>query len=72
MKKQTNERTFWDLQAALKDVIMNEFEKLPELLNELTPKERADVLTRLTPYVLPRVESINASARKSVLDDVMF
>lgn len=72
MSKQTKERTFWDLQAALKGVILNEFEKLPELLDQLTPKERADVLTRLTPYVLPRVESINANASKSLFDDVMF
>lgn len=72
MSKKTNERTFWDLQAVLKDVILNEFDKLPELLEQLTPKERADVLTRLTPYVLPRVESINANAKKSVFDNDFF
>lgn len=72
MSKKTNERTFWDLQAALKDVILNEFEKLPELLEQLTPKERADVLTRLSPYVLPRVESINENAKKSVFDNDFF
>ena len=50
------------LRAKLKNLIGSELEALPDLLNDLEPKERLDMIIRLMPYAMPKVESVCASA----------
>ncbi|NLK81386.1 MAG: hypothetical protein GX277_04190 [Bacteroidales bacterium] len=50
-----------NLRTELKETVQNEIKQIPELLKELDTKERLNVLCKLLPYVLPRVESVNFS-----------
>ena len=46
-----------ELRTALKNVISDELEQLPYQLEKLQPKERVELLAKLLPYALPRVDS---------------
>lgn len=48
-----------DLRVKLKNLILNELEQLPDTLAELEPKERLNILCRLIPFVMPKVESVS-------------
>ena len=43
-----------ELRAMLGEIVKKEIEKLPELLKELEPKDRAVILEKFTGYVLPK------------------
>lgn len=57
-KKGTPNRATKELRERLKEVFYTELESLPSLLAELTPRERVDVLVKMSPYLLPRVEPV--------------
>jgi hypothetical protein len=48
-----------ELRAALKDLLHQELQNLPEHLNSLEPKDRLEILVKLLPYALPKVEAVN-------------
>ncbi len=50
------------LREALKNIIQNELEQLPETLKDLDSVQRLNVLYKLMPYVFPKVVSINHKA----------
>ena len=54
----TPNRLTKELRAALKEIIFQEFAALPDRLDKLEPKDRIELLTKLLPYVLPKVESV--------------
>lgn len=54
-------KTVKQIRSALKNCIHNEFEQLPELLKELKPKERLELLVKLLPYALPKSNNVTAS-----------
>ena len=54
-------KTAKQIRSALKNCIHNEFEKLPELLEELKPKERLELLVKLLPYALPKNKEVSVS-----------
>jgi len=37
-------------------IVWGEIAALPELLNQLEPRERAYILTKLLPYIVPKAE----------------
>ena len=47
-----------DLRETLKTIMQKEFEKLPETLEALDPKERLNVVCKLMPYIFPKVETV--------------
>lgn len=47
------------LREALKSIMHQEVEQLPETLKTLEPKERLNVLCKLMPFVFPKVEAVN-------------
>lgn len=49
-----------DIREHLKGIIQNEFVKLPEILQELEPMQRLNIICKLAPFVLPKVESIHS------------
>ncbi len=56
----TNEPTLTkDLRATLKSIVEKELNQLPEKLAALAPDKKLDVLLKLLPYVLPKVESVS-------------
>lgn len=49
-----------DLHGRLKEITRREIEKLPELLEQLEPKERVRTLLALLPYTTPKVANVEA------------
>lgn len=47
-----------NIRDTLKDLMQKELEQLPETLKELNPVQRLNILCKLMPYVLPKVESV--------------
>jgi len=48
------------LRDTLKEVMQNEINQLPELLEKLSPNERLNVFCRLMPFVFPKVETVHS------------
>ena len=42
----------------LKDVLYNELDRIEELLESLEPKERLELVIKLIPFILPKVDKI--------------
>jgi hypothetical protein len=59
-----------EVRAALKALISDEIGKLPTLLAELPAEKKIDVLLKLMPYVLPKVETIRATAGESLMESM--
>jgi len=50
-----------ELRNALKTIVAGELEGLIERLEALEPEKRLDVIIKLLPYCLPKVEPVSAS-----------
>ena len=48
-----------EIRIVLKNLLAKEIENLPDVLEQLEPRERADLLIKLIPYVLPKVKEIS-------------
>ena len=59
-EKGTPNKLTAELRAALKDVLYDEIEQIPHRLDELETKDRLELLVKLLPYVLPKVNNISA------------
>lgn len=63
-EKGTPNRLTKELRSALKNILHDEIEKLPEHLATLDAKDRIELLVKIMPFVLPRVEVIKATANE--------
>ncbi len=50
-----------EIRTVLKDVINNELLNIEKLFESLPPKERLEIIVKLIPFVLPKVENVKAS-----------
>ena len=50
-----------DIRTTLKEVFRQEIERLPEALQALDDKDRLNFLCKLMPFVLPKVEAVEAT-----------
>ncbi len=50
-----------ELRKTLKGIIAGELEQLPQTLGELPPKERIDLVIKLLPFCMPKVNTINGT-----------
>jgi len=57
-EKGTPNRLTKELRTILKDVLYNELEGIEELLDSLEPKERLELVIKVLPFVLPKVDKI--------------
>ena len=48
-----------ELRSVLKDVLFNEIDQLPNHLQSLQIKDRLELVVKLLPYALPRIEAAN-------------
>lgn len=48
-----------NIRQNLKEAVQKELGQLPQYLSELDPLHRLNILCKLIPYVLPKVESVN-------------
>jgi hypothetical protein len=46
-----------NLRETLKEIMQKEIEQLPETLKELEPAQRLNIICKLAPFVLPKIES---------------
>lgn len=49
------------VRETLKTIMKKEIEKLPEQLETLETKERLNILCKLMPFVLPKIDTIHAN-----------
>lgn len=60
-KEQTRIRVD-DMRQVLKELMNREIAKLPELIEQLPPDQRINMVFKLMPFVLPKVNTVNAKA----------
>jgi len=47
-----------ELRTVLKNIMFDEFNNIPSLLETLETKERLEILIKIMPFVLPKVDTI--------------
>lgn len=65
----TPNRVTKELRETLKGIVAGELDALPETLKELTPKERLDLVIKLLPFCMPKIQSIGGSYDSASLID---
>jgi hypothetical protein len=58
-QKGTPNRMTKELRVLLKDIMYQELEEVQERFSLLEPKQRIELIIKLMPYVLPKVNSIS-------------
>tara|TARA_Y100000389_G_C17304040_1_gene434468 strand:+ start:225 stop:467 length:243 start_codon:yes stop_codon:yes gene_type:complete len=58
-QKGTPNRMTKELRVLLKDILYQELEQLQERLELLEPKQRIELIIKLTSYILPKVNNIS-------------
>lgn len=48
-----------EIRAILKGIIAKELETLPATIEQFEPEKRLEIILKLLPYVLPRVETVH-------------
>ncbi len=59
-----------ELRTMLKGIIAGELDALPQTFEKLPPKERLELLIKMLPYCLPKVDSIkgNYDSKSLIMD----
>ena len=63
-KKGTPNKVTKELRSLLKDILYSELENLESNLDDLSAKDRLEVLIKLMPYVFPKLEKIHHSSNE--------
>ena len=63
-QKGTPNKLTKEIRTVLKDLIYRELDEIQEQLDSLEPKQRIELVIKLIPYVLPKVDSISHSANE--------
>lgn len=58
-----------ELRVLLKDVLFKELYELHVHLDKLQPKERLEIIIKLMPYVMPRIETIQMEKGEGSFND---
>ena len=58
-QKGTPNRMTKELRVLLKDIMYQELEEVQERFSLLEPKQRIELIIKLMPYILPKVNSIS-------------
>lgn len=59
-KPDPNKPLVSNIRETLKDIMQKEINSLPETLQTLEPLQRINILCKLIPYVLPKIEAIHS------------
>ena len=68
-KKGVPNRLTNDLRTALKDILFEEIENIPNLLAEVPPKERMELLIKLMKYCLPIIRPVHSETGEPISFD---
>ena len=63
-QKGTPNRMTKEIRSILKDVMYQEIEIIQDHLDQLSPKERVELLIKLMPFVLPKTTSISRTTNE--------
>jgi hypothetical protein len=55
----TPNRLTKELRAALKNILAKELESIPGQLEKLEPRDRLEMIIKLMPYALPKIETVS-------------
>lgn len=55
-----------DVREVLKSIVEDELKSLPEKLKELDSKDRLEIVVKLLPYVVPRLEAADISLTQNI------
>lgn len=77
-KKGSKNKVSRDLQVIIKEFVESEVTQMPKLTEQLSPKERIEVIIKLLPFVIPKVITeipkqdvqLNENKRPSFMDMV--
>jgi len=58
-----------EMRAILKSIVSKELATIPETLEKMEPVKRLDVILKLLPYVLPKIEPVPMHAGEPLLSD---
>lgn len=75
MKKAKQPILTSSLRTDLKTIMQAEIQKIPELMEQLEPKERINAILKMMPYMFPRVVSVSLTEGepwKDPLDDFII
>lgn len=64
--KNKNEIITSDLRTKLKEIMKKEINNLPQLLDDIEPKERINYILKFMPYVFPKVDTITHSTNEPI------
>ena len=66
----TVNKTTKELREVLKAFVYSELAALPETLAALPTEKRADILIKILPFVLPKLDSVNCSDGEPTIWDM--
>ncbi len=58
-EKGTPNKLTTELRASLKNILADEIKAIPQTLTELDPKERLELIIKLMPFAMPKVQNVN-------------
>jgi len=64
--KGTQNRTTKEMKELIKAYVEKELEQADSLLNELTAKERLDILCKMLPYIMPKQQEVKKENAKEI------
>ncbi len=64
-QKQTEIRVD-EMRQRLKELMHREIANLPELIEQLPPEQRINMVFKLMPFVLPKVETVSAKSGEPI------
>jgi len=57
-KSGTPNKTTGELREKLKEIVLGELADIPKLIHKLDPMQRINVITRLLPFITPRITPV--------------
>jgi len=64
--KGAQNKTSKQVKEILSDILSDEIEAIPKRLNQLSDKDRLDIVIKLLPYLLPKQKEIDMSVKNDV------
>jgi len=58
-----------EMRSILKTIVSKELATIPETLEKMEPDKRLDVILKLLPYVLPKIEPVPMQTGEPMLSD---
>lgn len=65
----TPNRMSTELRTALKNILQDEIQMLPEHFKRLDPKDRIELLVKILPYAVPKVDSAGFNLGEESIED---